>query len=89
MVADGWQGRLRWAAEGWASWARGEGEDGGGESRTKLKPNVIDDVEREAEQEETIHYKLLGLGDNNDVAGEEEEGKKKQWHSAGDDEDKA
>ncbi len=54
---------------------------GGGErgSVTKLKPVVIGDVVREAEKEKTMHYKLLGLGDNNNAARGEKEGKKKQW----------
>jgi hypothetical protein len=29
MVVDDGQGAMRWAIEGWASEARGEGEDGG------------------------------------------------------------
>jgi hypothetical protein len=31
MVVDDGQGGMQWAIEGWASEARGEGEDGGGE----------------------------------------------------------
>ncbi len=30
MVVDDGQGGMRWAIEGWASVAKGEGEDGGG-----------------------------------------------------------
>jgi hypothetical protein len=30
MVIDDRQGGVQWAIEGWASEARGEGEDGGG-----------------------------------------------------------
>ncbi len=61
----------------------------GGGSMTKLKPIVIGDVVKEAEKEETMHYKLLGLGDNDNAARGEEEGKEKQWPLTGDNEDKA
>ncbi len=66
---------------------RGERGKMAGGRATKLKPIVIGDIVREAEKEETMHCKLLGLWDNDDAAGGEEEGKKKQRRLTGDNED--
>jgi hypothetical protein len=81
MVADSGQGRLRWATGGGQVRQGERGEMARGGSTTKLKPVDVGEVVREAEKEETIHYKLLGLGENDNAARGEEEGKKKQWHS--------
>jgi hypothetical protein len=66
-----------------------QGKMAGGGSVMKLKPIVIGDIVREAEKEETMHYMLLGLGDNNYATGEKEKGKKKQWRLTSHDEDEA
>ncbi len=60
-----------------------------GGSAIKLKPIVVGNIVREAKTDQTMHSKLLGLGENNNTAEGEEKGKKKQWRSTGEDEDKA